>query len=152
MKYLVFILLCFFGWFAPKAFVLIQVDSRQVAAGRVESGVSSTYSFSMIANYNSTKLSIEDLWVDSVYYRVFPFKQNSDLSFSQSWEAGDTIQFRAVSRYYSIENKTIKDNGGPEKLLPKKYNGDALIGYKLKGKQYYHVVENIKKLPKLDMP
>ena len=152
MKSILFVVFCFFGWFCSNPFAIIQSDFQQVAAGRMESGVASIYSFSMVAKYSSSKLVIEDLWVDSVYFRVNPYKQNPDLSFSQSWNRGDTIRFRAVMRHYPHENKTIKDNGGPEKLLPKKYSGEALIGYVLNGKQKYFEVETITKLPKQNMP
>lgn len=142
------VLLCFFGWFKPVPFEIIESNHQVSVGGRQESGIATNYSFIIIANYNSEKLSIEDIWIDSVYFKVQPFKQNKDLSFSQTWEKGDTIQFRVTKRSYPGQGKEIKDFNGEHKPLPKTYVGDALLGYKIKGKQKYYIVQTIKNLPK----
>ncbi|MBN2745633.1 MAG: hypothetical protein JXR34_02820, partial [Bacteroidales bacterium] len=89
-----------------------------------------------------------DIWIDSTYYKISPYKQNPDLSFSQTWEKGDTIYIRTSKRTFPDEGKIVKDFNGENKVLPKTYEGAALIGYSFKGKQRHHVVKQINQLPK----
>lgn len=142
-----------FGWFRPEPFTLVSADHQISVGGRRESGVASIYKFKMVANFASEKMSIEDLWVDSAYFQVNPYKQNADLSFSNSWEKGDTIQFIVSFKTFPDSDiKMIKDNNGPLKILPKAYKGSALVGYKLKNKQRYFVVNKIVELQRQNMP
>jgi hypothetical protein len=151
MKYLL-ILSCLLFWFRPQPLETISAEQKESVGGRPESGVFVSYTFKMIANYDSEKLNVSELWIDSAYFQVSPYKQNADLSFSKSWEKGDTIFLKAGYRYYPDEKYKPKDNNGPHKALPKAYEGAALIAYKFKGKTKYHIVKQIKKLPKNFMP
>jgi hypothetical protein len=152
MKTILFILLCIFGWFVHKPFTVVEKTVQTSMGGRAESGIATSYTVKFVANYSSEKMSIGDMWIDSVYFEVHPYKQNADLSFSQKWEKGDTLFVKVVKHRYPDGIKIVKDNSGPVKPLPRKYSGAALIGYKLKGKMKFFVIDEFKELSTLYMP
>jgi len=152
MKILSFIFLCIFGWFMHSPFSIVESTVQWSAGGRMESGIAESYTLKLVANYGSDKLNINDLWIDSSYFEAHPYKQNKDLSFGNTWEKGDTLYIKAVKRSYPDGKGELKDFVKPGKALPFKYSGAALIGYTLKGKKKYFVVEKFKKLPKVYNP
>lgn len=151
MKYL-FIILCLFAWFRPAPFELLKADFQSSVGGRVESGITHTYTFSVVAKYGSDRMTVNHLWVDTTYFKVQPYKQNADLSFSQTWEKGDTLFIKAFKRHFPSGIKNYKDFNGNYLPVPKKYKGAALIEYELKGKKRFFEVDSIQKLPKVLLP
>ena len=152
MKTLLFIFLCIFGWFSSTPFEVVDATSQFSAGGRAESGTTTTYTFKILANQNSDKLSIDEIWIDTTYFKAQPYKQNPDLSFNQTWEKGDTLFLKVSKRSIPDEKGNLKDFNGPTKVLPYKYKGKALIGYTLKGKRKYMIVSEIKTLPRAYYP
>lgn len=152
MKALLFIFLCFFGWFSTSHPKIIDATEQYSAGGRAESGIAITYTIKMIASQSSDILTIDQIWIDSTYFKAQPYKQNSDLSFSQTWEKGDTLFLKVTKRKLPDDKGTLKDFNGPIKALPYKYEGQALIGYTLKSKRKYIIVKEIKKLPRKYYP
>ena len=147
MRLLLFVLLCIFGWFSPKPFTVVEKTSQTSMGGRAESGIATSYVIKIVAGYSSSELSINDLWIDTNYFEVHPYKQKSDLSFSQTWEKGDTLFIRATKRSYPDGGKMVRDVPVAVKPVPKKFKGAALIGYKLKGKEKYFEIDAFKELP-----
>jgi hypothetical protein len=146
---LIVILLCLFGWFKPVPFEIVQADHQLSMGGRRESGIANNFIFKMVAKYDSDKMQLNEIWIDTIYFPIRPYKQNADLSFSQNWQKGDTIQFRVTTTTFPDgSDKNYRDFGGDYKKLPKEYEGDALLGYKIKGKQHYFVVKEIRELLK----
>ena len=152
MKTLLFIFLCIFGWFTSTPLVVVDATEQFSAGGRAESGTATTYTFKIYAGQNSDKLTIDEVWIDSTYFKAQPYKQNPDLSFSQTWEKGDTLFLKVSKRSIPDEKGTLKDFNGPTKALPYKYEGKALIGYTMKGKRKYMAVDKIRKLPRVYNP
>jgi len=149
MKSLLFIFLCFFGWFSSTPFKVIEATSQFSAGGRAESGTTTEYTFKIVSSQSSDKLTIDEVWIDSTFFKAQPYKQNSDLSFSQTWEKGDTLFLKVSIRKLPDDKGRLKDFNGPTKALPYKYAGKALIGYAVNSKRKYLIVEEIKTLPRV---
>ena len=148
MKALLFIFLCIFGWFSSVPFEVVEATSQFSAGGRAESGTATAYTFKIVAGQSSEKLTIDEVWVDTLYFKAQPYKQNADLSFDQTWEKGDTLFLKVTQRKLPDGKGGLKDFNGPVKKIPYKYEGKALIGYTIKGKRKYLVVTEIKTLPR----
>jgi len=152
MKALLFIFLCIFGWFSSAPFEVVEATSQFSAGGTAQSGTTTTYTFKILAQQSSEKLTIDEVWVDSTYFKAQPYKQNEDLSFDQTWEKGDTIFVMVSKRSLPDDKGDLKDFNGPVKKLPYEYEGKALIGYTLKGKRKYMTVAEIRTLPRVYYP
>ncbi len=153
MKFLGFILLFLFGIFFSTPFKIISTTQQNVVGGRMESGRSVVYEFRMVAEKPSTKLQFEDVWIGVKHYAIKASHQRADNSISNDFEKGDTIYFQAIERYLPGDNGELELQKNPNpKNVPLEYTGRALIGYKYKGKQHYHVIEEFTKLKTEERP
>jgi hypothetical protein len=143
MKFLGFILLFLFGIFFSTPFKTISTTQQNVVGGRMESGRSVVFEFKMVAKKPSSKLQFEDVWIGVKHYAIKASHQKADNSISNDFEKGDTIYFQAIERYLPNESGELELQKNPNpKTVPIEYTGQALIGYKYKGKQHYYVIEN----------
>ena len=141
MKYLTLIL-CIFGFlFQPKVKV-IESEAYKWAGGRAESGMGINYTFKIVAGKSSDILTIDELWIDTNYFKVKPQKQLDDLSISNEFDKKDTVIIQV--NHMLIKGKYSPENNTEQIAAPIDFEGDALIGYKIKGKQKYLEVEKIK--------
>ncbi|OIP01025.1 MAG: hypothetical protein AUJ98_05655 [Bacteroidetes bacterium CG2_30_33_31] len=151
MKTFLLILLCLFGLIPSKPFEVIKSTKQTSNGGRAESGITTSYSFKILAYTDSKKLKFEDLWIDSTYFQAVAYKQNSDLSFSNDFSKGDSIYIKAAKRKIPNGSGELIEEENIGKNLPYKYQGKALIGYSLKGKKKYFAIEEIEDLPVIYM-
>ena len=153
MKFLGFILLFLFGIFFSTPFKTISTTQQDVVGGRMESGRSVVFEFKLVAFKPSTKLQFEDVWIGVKHYAIKASHQKADNSISTDFAKGDTIYFQAIERYLPNENGDLQlQESDSKKGVPIEYHGMALIGYKYKGKQHYHIVKEFAKLETEERP
>jgi len=147
MKILGFILLFLFGIFYSVPFKLVEATQQNVVGGRMESGRSEVFEIKLIAKKPSTKLVFEDLWVGVKHFKIKATHQKADNSISTDFAKGDTIFIQAIERYLPSESgELVLQKSDIIKAVPMEYTGKALIGFKLKNKQHYYIIEDFKKL------
>ncbi len=135
--------------FNPKDFEVISSTSKKWAGGIMDAGRGINYSFALLAKKSSKKLIINQLWIGQKFYEVkacgkFPSRPEDGFS------KNDTIYIYANER---IDEKN-QPSGNPDKLNPPpvEYKGEALIGYKINGKQKFKIVKEIKPLEAIYYP
>jgi len=136
MRILAFILLFFFGLINTPHFKLIEATKQNVVGGRKESGRSVVYNFKLVVRKSSDKIQLEDVWIGVKHFSIKASHQDADNSISSNFDKGDTIYFQAEERYLPNENGDLElQKSTNPKNVPIEYKGNALIGYKYKGKQ-----------------
>ena len=136
------------AWFGND-FTVLEITSQKYSGGLEQSGHGTRYVVKLLAGKDSRKLKIDQLWIGDKYFAVKPVK---DPKYRNNHEffKNDTIFLYADDHVYpDMVNK--KENTVNIKL-PYKYNGAALIGYKLRNKRRYKVVETITELEKIFYP
>ena len=153
MKILGFIFLFLFGIFFSVPFKVIETSKQEMVGGRMESGRSVVFTFKMLAKKSSAKIQFEDVWIGTRHYTIKASHQNADNTISTDFEKGDTIYFQATEQFLPKANGELQllENKN-KKNVPIEYAGQALIGYKFKGKQHYYEVEEFKKMQTVNRP
>ncbi len=152
MKSFLIIILAFFCFNSKEPFKLLESTRTYVAAGRMESGTTETYTFKLVPNFSSRKLVFDQIWIDSLFYDVKPIKQNKDLTFANEFKKNDTITLSAVIRKLPDESGSLKISDFTVKKRPENFEGKAIIGYKIKGKRKYITVNDFVKTKAVYMP
>lgn len=142
MKQLV-ILFCLFGFlFTPKLKV-IDSEAYRWAGGRQESGMGTNYTFKLVAGKSSEVLKIDQLWIGDKYFKVYPQRQLKNLSIISEFNKKDTIIIQVNHKVLPTDNGMQEVFSDVQIAKPYEYEGQALIGYKLKGKQKYLEIPEI---------
>ena len=152
MKLLItfFALLFSFSWFGND-FTIIEMTLQKYAGGRQKSGYGTRYNIKLLAQKDSKKLKIDQVWIGEEYFEVKPIKnpkQRNDHKFSKN----DTIYLYIKHHIHTDER--MKDAQKDKKIVkpPYKYQGSALIGYKIRNKRKYKLVDKITELKKVYYP
>ncbi|MEN8121061.1 MAG: hypothetical protein ABFS35_11965 [Bacteroidota bacterium] len=152
MKFLIIFLatLFSFGWFGNN-FKIIDATSQKYAGGHEKSGYGTRYNIKLIAKKNSKKLKIDQLWIGEEYFDVKPIKDpkhKNDHEFSKN----DTINLYIKHHIHTDEEMKKTQKNKNKVKLPYKYQGAALIGYKIRNKRKYKVIEKFTVLEKIFYP
>ncbi len=149
MKYFLFIFFAFLGLSQHPDFEVIKATFERCSKN-VEHSYTNTkldYKFIIIARQSSDKLKIDKLWIGKDYYLISPSKKLS-LTSGDGFAKNDTIYF-FVSNYTKIDKQgkivSSVDNIKQE-TPPYKYDGDALIGFKIDNQRKYKVITKIKEI------
>ncbi|MCF8298946.1 MAG: hypothetical protein K9J13_15465 [Saprospiraceae bacterium] len=158
MKLLLSILLIFLSTlFCKKTdFEIVEATKQDWTGGFRGSGYGTNYVIKTVANHSSKTLKIDQLWVgnkkfDAVaitgYYLPF---DKQDTNFRKK----DTVYLLAffVQKVDRTGNPVEEDNETKKILPPIKYDGDALVGYRVNKKRKYMVIKSIKELEALNYP
>lgn len=143
--YNLLIISCLFSFLSySQDFELLSANYQKWSAGVPDGGKGSVYFISVKVNKTSDKLKIEQLWVKDKYYDVKIFK-GIDKNLQSEFNKGDTINIIAAESDYPPEIN------GPKKEVkkqnpPYEYKGEALIGYKVKNKNKYFIVDKFNAL------
>ena len=142
MKYLAFILLCFFGLFVKPPFKVDHAEMQKSYGGLPEVPVVTTYQFEVTAKADSDILKFNKLWVKNKSIDLISYRVNEVNQMIRDFNKGDKILVEGFLR----SDNTINIDA------PIDYNGECLIEYTIKGKKQYLVIEEIEKLPDLYHP
>lgn len=136
-----------------KAFTLISATSQKWHGGIKGSGGGTNYEIILLAQLPSSKLIIDELWIDETFHSVsasckFP-KTSAD-----GFVKGDTV--------YVYASIYVKDPNGPKDLNktdvqetaqnappPYDYKGSGLVGYKMNGERKYSEISTFAEKPPL---
>ena len=137
------------AWFGND-FTVLEATSQKYSGGRERSGHGTRYTVKILAEKDSRKLKIDQLWIGDKYFAVKPVKDpkyRNDHDFSKN----DTVFLYVKDHIYpDMVNK--KTNNETIVKLPYKYEGAALVGYKLRNKRKYKVIKKILELEKIFYP
>jgi len=145
---LIFIILFSAPCFTTKDFKIIEATSQEFLGGIPEAGYGTNYNLIILAQKNSQKLTIDQMWIGNKFFEVKAKKKDhapNDYSFARN----DTIILS-----FSDITKTNKEGEIISKVLEKKpdppygFQGVALIGFTLKDKRKYKEVPAFRKLEK----
>ena len=128
-----------------KYFKLLSAISENWTAG-IPSGGSGTEYYVKIKIITTEKIVFDTLWINNTAFETFISKESTSVSDKPiQYSKGDIITVRATE----LKNQNIK----PATVIPPiKYNGAALIGYRINGKQEYFTVTEIKKQSSRNRP
>jgi len=130
---------------------IISATSQKWQGGAFGSGGGINYSIKMIAPRASADFKIDKIWIGEKYYE--PVVNKGLPKLEKDFAKGDTIQLSAA--HYIPGERDKKEGNIPEEKnipCPKKYKGDALISYTLKGKRKYFILKKIEALQQLNYP
>lgn len=152
MKLLVssFAILFSIAWFGND-FAIVESTSQQYAGGREKSGYGTRYNIKLLALKDSKKLKIDQLWIGEVYFDVKPIKdpkRRNDHEFSKN----DTIFLYVKHHIHTDEEMKKRQKDKKIVKLPYKYEGAALIGYKIRNKRKYKIIKKFTELEKVFYP
>lgn len=128
--------------FAKTGLETIDATRQAWAGGRKEAGRGVFYNFNFVAKCSSSKLNVNELWVDGNYFEVRARKHDNG-KFVYSFQKNDTIN---VHVNY-MENRYVKQDNQPKCPVDGKHA--AVLGYTLKGDKKYVVIESFKELDKM---
>ena len=152
MKYIAILLFYFFGWFISIPFDSFQATQQKSYGGRAKSGSTTHYQLKMLAKVSSDKLEFTNLWIGVDNVEIKYYSLDKDKQQQNSFKRGDTIYVEAYVIAKPDENGNLVTVGTGSNTPPVEYQGKGLLEYKYKGKLKYHIIENIKSLPKVYYP
>lgn len=119
-------------------FTLLSATSENWTAG-IPSGGSGTEYYFKIKITSSDKIIFDTLWINDNAFETFISKESTSISDKPvQYGKGDIITVRVTE----LKNQNIK----PVTVIPPiKYNGAALIGYRINDKRKFFTVKEIKK-------
>ncbi len=138
-------------------FTILSATSRKWTGGIKGSGSGINYQFLLLANYSSSELIIDQLWIDTTFHeiQVKKFRFYNIATFSKN----DTLIIYANDYFaspdrpkFSEEEKQTEVSEKANIKPPYNYASAALVGYKIKGVRKYATVSGIKKLAALNHP
>lgn len=153
MKYLLFILsLLFIFPFCLKDFDVLEATSQKWTGGTPDSGKGTNYAVTMLAKTNHENLQIDQLWIGDNFYKVQPYKRTQNRR-DTSFVKNDTIFIQANLLFQPDQKGVMLEVKNYENIeKPCDYDGEALIGYELKGKRKYKEIEKLKQLKYIPYP
>jgi len=137
------------AWFGND-FTILEITSQKYSGGQERSGRGTRYTVKIFAEKDSRKLKIDQLWIGDKYFAVKPVK-NPKYKNNHDFSKNDTIYLYVKDHVYPDMVNEKEDVVNTVKL-PYKYEGVALIGYKLRNKRKYKVIEKITELEKIFYP
>jgi hypothetical protein len=135
-------------WFGDD-FTVIETTSQKYYGGLEKSGHGTRYRIKLLAQKDSKKLKIDQLWIDDKYFEVKPVKDPKYRNNHEFFKK-DTIFISVKDHVYPDE--LMREKQEEKIVLPYKYKGAALIGYKVRNKRKYKVIEKITELKKIFYP
>jgi hypothetical protein len=149
MKYItIFLIMFYIPCFTTKDFKIIEATSQEFLGGIPEAGFGTNYRLVLLAQKNSQKLTIDQLWIADKFFKARANKINcapDDYSFIKN----DTIILKVSDIKKTTKEGEIIPKGTEKELdIPYDYNGAALIGFTLRNKRKYKEVPAFKKLGK----
>ena len=132
-------------------FKIIEATSQDWAGGRKESGYGTYYRFKMIAAKSSEKLLIDRLWIGEDYYEVKPYTEPGRFN-SNKFNRADTI-FILATRFLGSEltkDRNIQKKSDKYIKPAFNYDGDAIIGYKIRNKRKFKKIKSFTRLKKIN--
>lgn len=134
MKLYFIILICIFC-FNKTDLTVLKSSSQKWSSGK---GISQgqKYRIMLITNRNSKDLKIDQLWVGDRFLKSKVFLYRGTAA-EKEFSKGDTILLVADDLIMLDEERNIIENQDSSIVIPYKYNGAGLIGYKVRNKRKY---------------
>lgn len=152
MRVLAIVLFYFFGWFISIPFDSFQATQQKSFGGRAQSGSTIHYQLKMVSKVPSDKLQFEDLWIGNQNIELKAYSLNAEGQQQMSFQRGDTIYINAYVHSRPDENGNLVAEKLDSTPPPIEYKGLGLLKYEYKGKTKYHIIDEIKTLPKVYYP
>ena len=153
MKSLVILVLsfCLLGCLS-KDFSIIEATSQKWVGGAPGSGKGVNYIITVVSGKDNEKLGIDKIWIGNEYYDIAALK-NPNKKNEVKFNKGDTL-FIKIHQYTrtNMLGDVIKKEVNEENKVPHEYDGDALLGYTIKGKRKYKVLKEFTKLKFIPYP
>ncbi len=129
----------------------VDSTSQSWVAGIYEAGYGTDYRICLLAKGGSEKLQVDELWIGEDYFKV---KAVKDLAYRNnlSFEKRDTIYVASSIKYKPGKDGKMEQVKLIKKEAPKKFSGDALLGYTWKGKKNFLEITKFRKLEKIIYP
>lgn len=124
-------------------FNLIEATSQNYVGGQAAAGKGTNYKVMLVTKSASKKISIEQVWCDSIWFTVETF--NTSNQKINAFEKNDTLvlyfsKHIKTDEWGKTKNETVKT------AAPINFSGKALISYKKKNIQKYFAIENFTQL------
>jgi len=152
MRIITIFIFYFFGWFISIPFDSFQATQQKSFGGRARSGSTIHYQFKMVSKVSSDNLKFKDLWVGAKNIKLNAYSLNAENQQQMSFQRGDTIYIDAFVHSRPDENGNLVAEELNSTPPPIEYKGLGLLKYEYKGKSKYHIIEDIKVLPKVYYP
>lgn len=146
--------------FPVNDFTLGYATSQRWHGGIKGSGGGINYDVSIVSLFSSAQLIIDELWIGEKFHEISASRRFPKTS-ADGFVAGDTIYIHA-SDYIKDPDvpKQVEEVDGQKETQdtlqntppPKKYTGEALIGYKINGNRKYKEIEKFSVKPALCYP
>lgn len=153
MRYLFILMSLFFlSFMCDRPTVkVIDATSQSWHGGVKGSGRGVNYRVSVIVGKDSDVLSFDSLWVGDRGYPVQASRPHPFTS-ADGFHKNDTVTIYASMHQAANPDGDLIPLPVPSKGAPVSYEGDALLSFKVKQKQFYVVVKEFRRLEQLDYP
>ena len=139
MNSVLIILIQFCFWFANPGLEISLAEKQDYAGGRAASGHGTKYNITVKAKTKHKKLIIEGVWLKGSTY--FPVKVYDKFGKKDSeFKKGDEL-FIAFRKHIKTNNQGQAIEQATQQNAPIKYQGEALLQYKLRGKTKYIAIK-----------
>lgn len=125
--------------------------SREWAGGLQESGIGTDYVLTARVSASSADLQIEDLWVGDIHMKVRVFAGTDNARFNV-FEKGSNVTVKAGFNLRPGADQQEQLFGADHASKPINFRGEGLLAGKYKGKPFYIVIKEFKKLEKIIYP
>ena len=132
-------------------FDIINTTSQEWKGGRQETGYGTYYEMTIVPEVNSTVLIFDELWIGELFFQIQCYQKGKRVK-NNTFGPGDTITIRVNDRIVPKEFQKENDIKTDSKNPPKKYRGDALLSYTLKGIRKYKIIEKFTKIKPVYYP
>jgi hypothetical protein len=130
-------------------FKIISATSQKWTGGIKGAGSGINYRFTLIVSLSSQELTLDKLWIGSVFHK--PRVSKKVFTENLNFQPKDTLFIYASDYFKSPDNPKFEDDGQKNEqekpvvniFPPYKYDGEALIGYTVNGKQKYKTIGKI---------
>ncbi len=134
-----------------KDFEIIKSTSQKWYAGREIAGYGTYYKLTIVPQKKSDKMQFNTFWIGEKAFPVIAYTKNKNktkiISEENKFAKNDTI-------YIVINDRTVVNSSKDTVNIapPYKFEGEALLGYTVKGKKKYHEIKQFTKLKTLNYP
>jgi hypothetical protein len=129
--------------FAGGGFDIITATKSTWGGGKPGAAGGENYYFKLVAKKPSSKMKINELWIGDEKIEIERVIRMGGQGSAIEFNKKDTIEYKAKKTVAPLTNRIGPKAEKQEKTgAPIAYEGAALIGYTVKGKQKYMVVES----------
>jgi|GEM_PF-2290590 hypothetical protein len=149
MKYVLFLIMCWMGWFSAPSIKPLEAIQQRTMGGRPESGILTTYSIKIVAPASSEKLTFTKVFIEGneIDFALLSSQKSNIKSFSK----GDTLLLEVQRRVIDAQYRTEMVS---ETLLKSviEDKSPAVVFYTYKNKEASFKVSEFKRLSNVELP